>query len=390
MGQATADVIIIGAGVHGASLACALARLGATVQVLERRHVASGATGRSSGLVRMHYDLELEARLAWASYPVFRDWQTVIGGECGFTRTGFLFLARPNHNQALRANVAMHRRLGIPTQIVSASEVLRIAPYLAADDFELAAYEPESGYADPTQTAGAFLRAARENGARLLQDCPVTSIVIDGERVTGAVTAQGKFSAPVVVNAAGAWAGPVARLVGLDLPLNTWRHDVAFLRRPPALAADHPAVIDDLHSMYFRPETGGLTLVGLEDGNPLGLSPEDEDRSAPEGFVDRAVDRLCRRIPGMENGSLHSTHGGFDGITPDQRPLIGPAGPEGFFLDCGFSGTGFKISPAVGESLAGRILDGRYHPVDLSAFDPQRFVRGEFLRGEHAYEMIWR
>ena len=388
--KSTADVIIIGAGAHGASLACALARRGASVLVLERRHVAAGATGRSSGLVRMHYDLELEARLAWASYPVFRDWQAAIGGECGFTRTGFLFLARPSHNEALRANVAMHRRLGIPTQVVSASEVRRIAPLLAADDFELAAYEPESGYADPTQTASAFLRAARDHGAHLLQDCPVTSIVIEAERVSGVVTPEGRFSAPVVVNAAGAWAGPVARLVGLDLPLDTWRHDVAFLRRPAALSADHPAVIDDVHSMYFRPETGGLTLVGLEDGNPIGLSPEDEERAAPEGFVDRAVDRLCRRIPGMQHGSLHSTHGGFDGITPDQRPLIGPAGPEGFFLDCGFSGTGFKISPAVGESLAHRILDGRYDPVDLSAFDAQRFARGEPLRGEHPYEMIWR
>lgn len=390
MGPTTADVIIIGAGVHGASLACALARRGASVQVLERHHVASGATGRSSGLVRMHYDLELEARLAWASHAVFRDWQAAIGGECGFTRTGFLFLARPSHNEALRANVAMHRRLGIPTQVVAASEVRRIAPLLAAEDFELAAYEPESGYADPTQTAGSFLRAARDHGARLVQDCPVTSIVIEAERVGGVVTPLGRFSAPVVVNAAGAWAGPVARLVGLDLAVDTWRHDVAFLRRPAALAGDHPAVIDDVNSMYFRPETGGLTLVGLEDGNPIGLSPEDEERAAPEGFVDRAVDRLCRRIPGMQDGSLHSTHGGFDGITPDQRPLIGPAGPEGFYLDCGFSGTGFKISPAVGESLAHRILDGRYDPVDLSAFDPQRFARGELLRGEHAYEMIWR
>lgn len=390
MEPTTADVIIIGAGVHGASLARALARRGASTLVLERRHVASGATGRSSGLVRMHYDLELEARLAWASYPVFRDWAAVVGGECGFTRTGFLFLARPVHNRSLQANVAMQRRLGIPTEVVSASEVHRIVPALAVDDFELAAFEPESGYADPTQTAAALLAAARQNGARLLQDCPVTRIVVEGERVSGVVTPQGVFSAPVIVNAAGAWAGPLAGLVGLDLPLDTWRHDVALLRRPPALADQHPAVIDDLHSMYFRPETGGLTLVGLEDGNPIGLSPDDEERAAPEGFVERAVDRLCRRMPGMEHGSLHSTHGGFDGITPDQRPLIGPAGPEGFFLDCGFSGTGFKISPAVGESLAARILEGRYDPVDLSPFDPQRFARGEPLRGEHAYEMIWR
>jgi sarcosine oxidase subunit beta len=148
-------------------------------------------------------------------------------------------------------------------------------------------------------------------------------------------------------------------------------------------------VIDQIHAMYFRPETGGLTLVGLEDGNPLGLSP-DEDRGPPQGFVDRAVDRLCRRIPGMIEGSFHSTQGGFDGITPDQHPLIGPAGPEGFYLDCGYSGTGFKIAPAVGESLAVRILEGVWGRVDLSPFDPMRFDRGEPLQSDNPYEMMWR
>ena len=384
----TADVLIIGAGVHGASLAHALSRRGARVIVLERRHTASGATGRSSGLVRMHYDLEVEARLAWESFGMFRKWQELIGGECGLIQTGFLFLAHPDSHAELRANVAMQQRIGIQTQVVTAIQVQELAPTLFTGDFELAAYEPESGYADPTLTTTALVRGAQKMGALLVQDSPVSGLTVSGGRITGVETLHGTFSAPIVVNAAGAWAGPVARLAGLDLPLTTWRHDIAFLRRPSGMPG-HPAVIDQIQAMYFRPETGGLTLIGLEDGNPLGLSPE-EDRGAPQGFVDRAVDRLCRRIPGMVEGSYHSTQGGFDGISPDQHPLIGPAGPEGFYLDCGFSGTGFKIAPAVGETLAVRILEGKWGVVDLSAFDPMRFARGEHLKSDNPYEMMWR
>lgn len=388
MPATTADVLILGAGVHGASLAHALSRRGARVIVFERRHTASGATGRSSGLVRMHYDLEVEARLAWESFGMFRRWQELIGGECGFTQTGFLFLAHRKSHVELRANVAMQKRIGIDTQVIAAKQVHELAPTLSTEDFELAAYEPESGYADPTLTTAALMRAAQSMGARLVQDSPVSGMTLSGGKVTGVETQHGTFSAPVVVNAAGAWARPVARFAGLDLPINTWRHDIAFLRRPSGMPG-HPAVIDQIHAMYFRPETGGLTLVGLEDGNPLGLSP-DEDQGAPQGFVDRAIDRLCRRIPGMVEGSYHSTQGGFDGITPDQHPLIGPAGPEGFYLDCGYSGTGFKIAPAVGESLAVRILEGVWGVVDLSPFDPMRFDRGEHLQSDNPYEMMWR
>jgi sarcosine oxidase subunit beta len=140
--------------------------------------------------------------------------------------------------------------------------------------------------------------------------------------------------------------------------------------------------------MYFRPETGGLTLVGLEDGNPLGLSPDTGEKPEPD-FVERAVERICRRIPGMDRGSLHSANAGCDGLTPDQRAILGPAGPQGFFLDCGFSGTGFKIAPAVGACMAEWIVDGRPKTVDVTGFSLDRFAEGRRLKGEHAYGEIW-
>lgn len=385
----TYDVLIIGAGVHGASLAFHLAERRVKVAVLERRYIGAGATGRSSGLVRMHYDLPAEAALAWVSFGYFRDWARRVGGECGFTRTGFLQLVVPAQTDALRANVRMHQQLGIPSLLVTADDVRRLAPAFATDDLELAAYEPESGYADPTSTTMALMDAARARGADLFQDCPVEGIRVRSGRVVGVTTPRGEFSAPVVVNAAGPWARQVCEMVGLDLPLTTWRHDVMYARRPPELALPHPTVIDFPNLMYFRSE-GPLTLVGLEDGNPLGESPEGDTDYARPGFVERAIERICRRIPAMENAGLHSAHGGYDGITPDQHPVTGPAGPDGFWVDCGFSGTGFKIAPAVGLCLAEWILDGAPRTVDITIFRPTRFADGQHLHGEHPYESIWR
>lgn len=386
----TADVIIIGGGIHGASLAFHLSRRGLRPLVLERRFVGAGATGRSSGLVRMHYDLEPESALAWASYQIFRHWADIVGGECGFTRTGFLQLVAPEHDSQLRANVAMHQRLGIPSLLVTADDVRRLAPPFRTDDFDLAAYEPESGYADPTGSAASLLTAARAGGARLIQDVRVTGVKTNGGRVQGVATTQGELDAPIVVNAAGAWARDVGLLAGLDLPITTWRHDTAFLRRPKDLGPSHPTVIDFLNLMYFRPETGGLTLVGLEDNNPLGVSPDTGGEQPQSDFVERAVDRICRRLPGMERGSLQSAHAGYDGLTPDQRAILDQAGPEGFFLVCGFSGTGFKIAPAVGACMAEWIVDGRAQTVDISGFTLKRFAQGRRLTGEHAYGEIWR
>lgn len=388
MTSSTCDVLIIGAGAHGASLAFHLARRGLKVTVLEKRHIAAGATGRSSGLVRMHYDLEAEARLAWEAFQWFRDWKERVGGECGFTRTGFLQLVPRQNVEALRANTQMLQRIGVPTFLITAEDVRRLAPAFATDDFDYAAYEPESGYADPVLTATSLMDAARRHGATLIQDCQVTGILTRSGKVYGVQSPKGEFHAPIVVNAAGAWAAAICRLAGLDLPLSTWRHEVMYVVRPPAVRLPHPTVIDFPNLMYFRPE-GNLTLVGLEDGNPLGEDPEQNTSHVRPGFVERVIERICRRIPAMEEAHLHSAHAGYDGLSPDQHPLIGPIGPEGFWLDCGFSGTGFKISPAVGLCLAEWILDGRPQTVDITLFHPQRLLEGRHLRGEHHYGDIW-
>jgi len=383
----TADVIIIGGGIHGASLAFHLAGRGLKPLILEKSFIAAGATGRSSGLVRMHYDVRQDSELAWVSFGYFRNWAERVGGDCGFTRTGFIQFVAREHEHALRRNTAMQQEIGIPTFLVTADDVSRLAPAFQTEDFDVAAYEPESGYGDPSATAAAFVTAAKEKGARILQGCTVTGLILEGGRVKGVETSQGDFFAPLVVNAAGPWAEKFNAMAGLVIPYTTWRHDTMFVGVPEEMGPHFPAAIDFPNEMYFRPETGGLMLVGLEDGNPLGDSPEGDTDHAIKGFVERAIERICQRIPVMENSYLHTAHGGYDGITRDQHPLLGQAGPEGFYLQCGMSGTGFKISPAVGLCMSELILDGEAKTVDISIYHPNRFAEGKEIQGN--YESIW-
>jgi sarcosine oxidase subunit beta len=385
----TAGAVVIGAGVHGASMAFHLAEAGLAVLVVERASVAGGATGRSSGLVRMHYDVEADVRLACRSHAYFSDWAERVGGDCGFVETGFLQLVPPDEVPQLRANVSMQRRIGVETELVDARSVGELLPGAVVDDVVQAAWEPRSGYADPSMTTATLLAAAKARGARLLTGCAVTGVRVAGGRVVGVDTGRGPIDTPIVVDAAGAWAGSLAASVGLDLPLDVWRHDVAYLRRPPG-SGRHPVVIDFANAMYARPEGDALTLVALEDGNPIGGSADDPVDAAARGFLERAAERLARRLPAMADAGLHSAHSGQDGITPDQHPIIGPAGPEGFYLDCGFSGTGFKIAPAVGAALAGLILDRPSSDLDLAAFRLERFADGAPIVGEHPYAPIWR
>jgi sarcosine oxidase subunit beta len=385
-----ADAIVIGAGVQGASLAFHLAVRGLRVIVLERSTVAAGATGRSSGFVRMHYDLESEARLAHLSLPYFESWPELVGaGDPGFVRTGFLQLVPPELADSLRANVEMGRRLGIDTSVVDAAQAATLFPGLRTDDIVVAAYEPRSGYADPTGTAAGFMGAARQRGARLVQGCRVTGIDVAGGRAAGVASDGGDFVAPVIVDAAGAWAAEVASMVGLEVPVQAWRHDTAFFGLPAGRSPEFPIVIDEAGEVYFRPEGRELMLVGLEIGNEIGGSPDRPMGALRPGSVDEMIERVCHRVPWMADGDLRTAHGGQDGMTPDQRPILQQAGPDGFYLDCGFSGTGFKTAPAVGRCMAELIVDGRASTADISAYTLERFGEGRPLTGEHPYGLLW-
>jgi glycine/D-amino acid oxidase-like deaminating enzyme len=385
----SADVVVIGGGIHGASTAFHLARRGANVIVLEAHTAASGATGRSNGFVRMHYDLAVESALAWHSFDYFTKWADLVGeGDCGFVETGFLRIVGPDKAESLRANVADQLALGIDTCIVSADEAGQILPGLVNDDFDVAAYEPRSGYADPTGACAGFLAAARKHGATVFQGRPASAIEVDGGHVTGVRTASGRIATSNVVLAAGAWSAPLAATAGVKIELRSWHHDTSFVTRPAAVGGRLPVVIDDINVLYFRPEGEKLALVGTEDGNRFDEHPDDDTLSDPD-VINKIVDRLPKRLPALAEGGFHSRYGGTDGMTPDQRAILGTYSVDGLILQCGMSGTGFKTAPAIGLAISELVLDGSSHTLDIAAFDPGRFAAGKPLTADHPYGDLW-
>jgi sarcosine oxidase subunit beta len=341
----------------------------------------------------MHYDLLADTRIAHESLGWFREWADRVGGDCGFTMTGFIQLVGSAKADLLRANVADQQRIGIRTQVVTPREIHDLAPALDIAPDELGAYEPESGYADPAAAAMSFMSAAKADGARLVQGAEVLAIETIGGAVSAVATTKGTFAAPIIVNAAGGWAGRVAALVGMKIPVEVWRHDVAYLGTPASVPIPFPVIIDDANMMYFRPEGAESVLVGLEDHTDSDSSPDRETESVAAGFPELVTDRIIRRIPGLRDGTFRTAHSGQDGLTPDQQPILGSAGdagPIGFYLDCGHSGTGFKTAPAIGLAMAELILDGAPRTVDLRPFALDRFAAGRVLVGEHSYGHTWR
>ena len=390
MNDRRADIIIVGAGIQGAALAFHLAGRGADVLVLERQVPGSGSTRRASGFIRMHYDLESEARLAWAAFPWFEHWADMVGtGDCAFVNTGFLQLVPPAYGAALRANVGMHQAVGIDARTVGAADVAALVPGIVIDDIEVAAYEPRSGYADPSASAVGLMGAACERGARLEQGRLVTAISTVGDHISGVDTDAGRYTAPVVVDAAGTWAGQLAATVGLDIPLRVWRHDTFYLELPEDRDPHFPIVLDHARQVYFRPEGGDQVLAGTETANELGGSPDRAYARIGPDAIAGLRERLAARLPWMVDSPLRSAHGGQDGMTPDQRAIIDRVGPDGLYLLCGFSGSGFKTAPATALGMTELILDGAATSVDISAYRLDRFTRGELLIGEHAYPHLW-
>jgi sarcosine oxidase subunit beta len=256
----TAEAIIIGAGVMGASLAFHLTRAGMkSVTVLDKTGLCGGMTAKSGALVRMHYTNEPEARMAFAALRYFQHWQDMVGGACGFTETGFIMTVTPDNADRLHHNVRMLQRLGVKTSVLTAQELRELQPFTHVDDLTVAAYEPESGYADPRATATAFMQQAQRQGATLREGVAVTAIRTSGGRVVGVDTTDGPFEAPVVVVMAGPWSDRLLRTVDIDFPLTPQRAQIAFYHRPPPLAQGHMVFIDGALGTYFRPHGEGLS-----------------------------------------------------------------------------------------------------------------------------------
>jgi sarcosine oxidase subunit beta len=386
----TSDVIIVGGGLMGCSTAFHLAGRGLDVTVLERGSVGLGATGRSSAIIRQHYSNQLTARMALHSLRVFEDFEERVGGECGFTRTGFLVTVADQDRPGMEANVALQRGVGIETRLLSPEDLAEVMPGLETADLACAAYEPESGYADPHMTVNGYADAARRLGATILPGREVTGIRFAGDLVAGVDTEDGGFDAPVVVNCAGPWGAAVAAMAGVEAPIVSSRVQVATFQRPPDFEGPHPIVIDFVHGTYFRSETGRLTLVGSVDPSEADdvVDPDAYAEHAEPEFVAQVGEAFVGRYPAME-GALST--GGFAGlyaVTPDWHPIIDevPAG-SGSYLCTGFSGHGFKLAPAVGLMMADLVTGAAEPEFPTDVFRCSRFDEGELVRGRYAYSI---
>lgn len=384
----TADVIIIGGGVIGSSIAYHLARRGVRhVTLVEKEFLASGATGKSSACIRQHYSNVETARMALVSLRFFEHFEELTGGRTAyFTRTGYLLGVPAPLKAAMEASVALQQSVGITTRLVSPQEMAEIEPRVRVDDFAAGCYEPDSGYADPAATTMGLAGRAREWGVTILEQTPVTGILTEGERVTGVRTAKGEILAPTVINAAGVWGDRIGRMIGLEIPLTVCRHKVNMIARPDDAKEPHPMVYDFVNQIYTRPEPGGLTLVATLD--PI----EAEDRVDPDSYdggvdFETTVDNMRRathRYPCLERGTVAKGYSGVFDVTPDWHPILDEApGLRGFYISVGFSGHGFKLSPAIGEMMAEVVAEGKKANGDIQLFGFSRFTEGRPVRGKY-------
>ncbi len=381
----TADVVVIGGGVNGASIAYALAARGVKAVLVEKGALASGASGRSSALVRMHYTNEWDARLAWASFPVFRNWTELMGGPGVFTHTGFVNVVAPQFADHLRRNVEMLKGIGVNTTAITGAELRDLQPFANVDDIGAAAYEPDSGYANPAETVEGFRRRATELGARVLQWTAVTRVIRQESRVTGVETSAGRIDAGSVIVAAGAWSRRLCAEIGLELHARPKAIDTVAVTRPPELAKGHMVFIDNVQGNYFRPESGGLTLVGVPC-QEWDIDPDTLQTGLPPEAAGVGAQLLTHRIPAMERATLSRGYRAFDGYSTDRHAILGRVdGIDGLYLATAFSGSGFKIAPAVGACMAELVIEGRAKTVDIEPFSIRRFAEGRTVEGPYPY-----
>jgi sarcosine oxidase, subunit beta len=385
------DVVVVGGGIVGCGIALELARKRLRVLVCEQDRVPGrGATTWSGGLLRQHHTAHCDTRLAVRSLPVYQQWKELVGGDCGYERTGFVMIVAERHRERLERNVAAVNNAGGVSHVVEIEQLAVKFPVMCLDNPDgaeagvlVAAYEPEAGYVDPRAATTSLAAAAMSAGARCAEGVSVTGIQRTGDRVTGVETNIGSVSAPVVVLAAGAWSGRLAAGAGVELPVEARRIGLAH-GNVDASDGRLPIGIDDTLGTYFRP--GGRD-GGLYFGVTLNPAVSLDEQPAPvdPAELDLARKTLSVRIPEVFHAEITGARAGFDGYLPDKRPAIGPYGPEGLYLCTGFSGGGVKVMPAVSAAVAAELADDEVSSL-LEPYRPGRFAAGKPIESSDPYE----
>jgi len=388
----SADVVIVGGGIEGMAAAWALSQRGVTdVFVAERNTVASGMTGKSSGIVRCHYGVSSLAAMAAVGLEVFEKADEIFGTDIGFRQIGYVVGVGEPNAESLRKSLAAQRAVGVQTEEIDHSEVARMWPFADLSPFAAFGWEARGGYGDAYQTAQAFAASARAAGIRIRQDANVIGLLMNSGRVTGVRLADGTamFAGTVVV-ATGVWTKPFLAPYGVDVPIRVVREQIVMIA--PGIertAADSLPVFSDLVSLqYVRPELGGDILFGNSDLSDVEeADPDNYLNRATDAFVDLTVDKVGARFPGFSEAAIRSSYAGCYDVTPDWNPVISKTGLDGLVVAAGFSGHGFKVAPAVGRLVADLVVDGHSADPRIPALDFRlsRFDDDDPLKSPYPY-----
>ncbi|MBT2336730.1 FAD-binding oxidoreductase [Variovorax paradoxus] len=386
----TYDAIVIGAGVIGTSVAYHLARLGCTnVLVLDRTQIGAGTTSQSSGILRTHYSVVENVRLAQASWRIFNDFSNYLGDDeasAGLVKSGYLIAAPEGPKLgALRAALQAQRTQGVQVDLLDAQQASSLLPIARFDDAALIGYEPEAGFADAYLVATSFARTARRLGVKIMEGVEVQSLVVENGRVAGVETSQGRFNAPTVVSVQNIWSTDIERWTGIRSPVKAERHAVLALEGPEAYTFKMP-VYKDLGSpgmLYCRSYGGNQMLVSEGIVGETLDSPDNEQGDISMDYMIEVGEQVADRFPSFETAGVASSWTGVYDVTPDWNPVLGrlPDMP-GLLVGYGFSGHGFKLSPAVGLVLAQSAL-GLKTDVDIEPYALERFRTGGLLTGKY-------
>lgn len=367
-----AEAVIIGGGIIGTSTAFHLAKNGQKNIVLcERDLLAQASTGLCVGGIRQQFSHPSNILLSQEGVRLFERFEEEFGVDIQFRQAGYIFLAQDSDTwDDVKMSVETQHKYGVPVEVLSPEEIKSRWNYIAVKDLKGGTFCAEDGYADPYLVAMGFANAARKLGVQIVEKTLVTAISVEQDRVRGVITSQGSISTPLIINAAGAWGGEVARLAGSSIPVLPYRRQVFATKAFELFPRPVPMVIDLDSLFYFRGEDPNL-ILGMSDRKEAPSFNTHVDRS----FLERVIEAAVHRAPLMEKAEILRGWGGLYAITPDENPIIGPTEIEGFFCAVGFSGHGFQHGPAVGRILADLICNNQTD-FDLSPFAHDRFKEG--------------
>lgn len=356
----------------GVSTAYFLAKRGQRdVILLERDLLAQASTGLCVGGIRQQFSLPANIQLSQETIRQLRDFEREFHTKIDFHQAGYLFLTKEQPTwEAFGECVKIQRRHGVPVEVLSPEEVKHRWPYLEVENLKGGIFGPEDGYVDPYDVTMAIANKTRKMGISVLERAEVTDIRLEKGRITGVETSQGPISSKIIVNAAGAWGGEIARMAGIDLPVQPYRRQVFITKAFNAIPRPVPMIIDQDTQFYIRGYAPGI-LMGMTDLDELPSFHTHVDRS----FMEKVTAAALERVPVLKQAEILRGWGGLYAMTPDENPIIGEIpGIKGFFCATGFSGHGFQHGPAVGRILSELILD-RNTSFNLSPFNYDRFKK---------------